>query len=361
MLRNISPWGKPVAACVLLLAALLLPARWGGAEEDSAAQAVPEQAQADGPWIESYMNDAEVEALYGSAADEITQAQAGALLLELTNQARAEAGLSQLGWRADAAQVGQAHSDEMVAQHYINHYDLAGRKCELRYNADGGTDQVSENTAYYEIHAEVYLTPQLVKRMHQHWLDSEGHRLNIMEAAHTHAGAGFTVAREDGLSYIVGTVEFLNDYGDYQRLPERARPGQALKLTGQLDDKRARLAFIGIGSEDLPTPRTVEYQMSHIGGYSPPLPVMFLLPAADALAQTPEAWRYVRPTVQFDQASGKFTADIILRANWPAAAYYMSAWAVPPGALKRNGTPDYSRAFCVMTQVVLVEQPSAFH
>ena len=313
------------------------------------------------PWIETYLDSAEVAEIYGTAEDEISQQAAAQLLLDLTNEARAQAGLSKLAWRTDAAQVAQEHSDEMTTKRYISHYDLRGRKCELRYNDAGYVDQISENTAYYEIHHEVCLTPQLVQRMHQHWLESDSHRLNIMEAAHTHLGAGFAVMRQDGVSYIAGTVEFVNEYGEYDHLPASARPGQTLRLSGKLSSLQARLAYIGIGSEDLPKQRTAVYQMQHIGGYSPPEPAMHLLPTIDALAQTPDEWRYVRPIVQYDANTGSFAVDILLRANWPAASYYVTAWAVPPEAVSRGGLPDYSQAFCTMAQVVLVKPAFTFN
>ncbi len=349
-----------IASGLMMVGAFLLAPRLGQVAETAQPPSSDKHSE-NQPWVEYYVDAAEVAAIYGTAAEEITPEAAAKLLLDLTNQARADAGLSQLSWRDDAAQVAQAHSAEMTARRYISHYDLQGRKCELRYNDAGFVDQISENTAYYEIHHEVYLTPQLVKRMHQHWLESTSHRLNIMEQAHTHLGAGFAVARQAGVAYIAGTVEFVNDFGEYGRLPAEARPGQTLRLEGVLDPECARLAFIGIGSEDLPTARTVEYQMAHIGGYSPPDPALRLLPVADALAHTPDAWRYVRPIVQWDSATGKFTADIVLRANWPAAAYYVTVWAVPPGASTQEGTPDYAEAFSTMVQVVRVKLGSTFN
>ena len=355
----LSGWTKLFAACVLVLAILFYYCV-NAEEQVVPPQQAAEPAREGAPWIETYVDHAEVEAIYGGEGDEITPQAARDLLLELTNESRADEGLSKLAWDEDLEKLAAEHANDMTTQRYINHHDLEGRKCELRYNIMSGTDQVSENIAYYEIHDAIYLTEKLVRRMHQHWLDSESHRLNIMEQAHTHLGAEFSVVRGDGVSYVAGAVEFKNDYGDYVRLPLNARPGEILELTGQLDTSRARLAYIGIGSEDLPMPRTVEYQMTHIGGYTVPIPAMHLLPVGDALADTPEEWRYVRPIVQYDATSGSFSGDLIIRSNWPAAAYYVTVWAVPPDALTPDGRPDYSQAFCAMTQIVLVKPGVTF-
>lgn len=315
-----------------------------------AAQASAEE----GPWIESYVGAGEVERIYGSADDEIDAATANQLLLGLTNEARQENGVLELEWHPLAGVLAQQHADEMATERYVNHYDLAGRKCELRFNALGQVDHVSENIAYYQINHAIYLTPQLVRRMHQHWLDSPSHRANMLAAHHTHFGCGLRVVSDGDTSYIAGAAEFVADYGDYGRLPQRASPGASFELEGQLDPARTRLAYISIGSEDLPRRRSVEYQLKHIGGYSPPEPAMRLVPAVDALAQLPEGWRHVSPAVQYNPRAGDFSVEIELQQHWPAASYYITVYAVRPEDVRADGTPDYAHVFPVMVQVVQV-------
>jgi uncharacterized protein YkwD len=355
-----------VAAC--LAASLVLLAAVAADVTGTGVQAEP-PASAGEPWQESYIGERQVQEAYGAAADEIDAAQAGKLLLELVNGARREKGVGALVWDELAATTAQQHAAEMAQQHYVNHYSLAGLKCEARYNALGGTDEIAENIAYYEINYQVYVTPQLVRRMHQHWMESASHSANALDAAHTQLGCAFVVVRDGGRSYVAGVVEFINHYGDYARLPQESQPGQALHLAGTLDPQRARLLYVGLGSEDLPFERTVAYQMSHIGGYSPPEVTLALLPAGQAFGQsgatasgpgpaTPEVL-YHRYNVEYDEASGRFSVDIKLEGQWPRAAYYVTLWATTAqpagGEGQRRVESASSGAFCTMCQVVLVQ------
>jgi uncharacterized protein YkwD len=128
---------------------------------------------------------------YGDPAQAISSREAGALLLELVNAERAKHGLSQLQLSASASKLARQHADDMAAHGYVGHYDLQGRKCELRYNLLGETDHVAENIAYREVGARVRLTPELVRSIFGDWMGSKSHRWNIQHPAHTHMGYGF--------------------------------------------------------------------------------------------------------------------------------------------------------------------------
>lgn len=319
--------------------------------------AVPPGTAAE-PWVETVIDDAAVSELYGTAADAIEPAEARALLLELTNESRRQAGLAELAPLAGADQLGQDHAEEMAQHHYSNHYNLAGHKCELRFNLAGGTDHVQENTVYYETVPAVQLTPQLVRRMHEHWLLSDSHRANILDPAHTHLGSGFAVAHDDGRSYAAAVAEFVNDYGDYQPLPLRASRGETVELRGRIDPQHATLRYLGIGVDYLPFARDTEYQREHTGGYRTPRVVLALLPRRYLGTYVPDA-DYRRYVVDYDRSSGEFSLAFTIEPNWPAAAYHVTAWITPDA---RQSGLDADRAagpldgvWCAMTQVVLVE------
>ncbi|MBN2081483.1 CAP domain-containing protein [bacterium] len=299
-----------------------------------------------GPWVESYVSEEEVYAVYGSPADEISIEAAGQLLLDLTNATRRENGLQELQWLEPAAAVAQNQANEMANQHYVNHYNLAGRKCELRFNLVGGMDQISENIAYYEILHQIHLTPQLVRRMHQHWLESDSHRTNMLNAHHTHFGAGFAVFNAADRTYTAGAAEFVADYGDYERLPEQLTSGAQVTFHGQLDPS-LRFMYIGLGAEDLPFARDVEYQMTHIGGYSPPAVALALLPVRDSWSDFAEI-PYRRYTVDYNRFTGEFTVPLEIEAHWPPATYYVTVWALDESQVEGG-------SFCTMSQVILVE------
>jgi uncharacterized protein YkwD len=305
------------------------------------------QAQAPNkPWQESYTSAQEVEQVYGGAKDVISLDAARQLMLQLVNDERAKRKFSQLKPLAQADTLAQQHAGEMAQQHYASHYSLSGLKCEGRWNAMGQTDQVAENMAYYEIDHHIYLTPQLVRRMHQHWMDSESHRVNLLDPHHTHMGCGFGLAYANGRSYVTGVEEFIADYGVCDRLPRQAAPGDTISVHGTLDPQHAVLRFIGLGSEDLPFTRTVEYQMSHIGGYSPPDVALALVPTQYRGRWSPRV-DVSRYEVKYDGWSGEYSVSFDIKPQWPPGAYYISAWASEPG--------NSDAVFCVMTQVLLVK------
>jgi len=311
-----------------------------------AAYILPTSAVAEELWRESYLTPAEAEEVYGTTADAITVEEAQALLLKLVNQARLEAGVPPLAPHPLASVLAQTHADSMATERYVSHFDLAGRKCELRWNSLGQTDHIAENVAYYEINHPVSLTPRFVARIHEHWLLSDDHRENELNPMHTHLGCGFAVVAAGQLTQAAVVAEFAVDYGDYDRLPPAAKPGQTLILQGWLDPQRAQLAYIGLGSEDLPFARDVEYQMSHIGGYSPPEVALAFLPTRYPL-WTPDV-RYRRRIVATDPQTGEFELAITMEPHWPDAAYYFTVWAL------NTDQPD--EPFCTMTQVVLLDQ-----
>lgn len=310
------------------------------------------------PWVETIIDESAVPELYGTAADVIELADARALLLKLTNESRRQAGVGELAAQDTANQVAQDHAAEMAQYRYSNHYNLAGRKCELRFNMAGGTDQVKENTIYYETVPAVLLTSQLVRRMHEHWLQSDSHRANILDPAHTHLGSGFALEHEDGRTFAAGVTEFVNDYGDYRRLPATAGRGENVTVVGWIDPERAVLRFIGVGVDYLPEPRDVEYQRQHTGGYRSPRVVLALLPHRYLGTYVPEA-EYRRYTVDYDAGSGEFSATLRFERNWPVAAYYITAWVSlrdhPPESGWDPLAGSGEQVFCAMTQVVLVE------
>jgi uncharacterized protein YkwD len=302
-------------------------------------------ALAEGPWKESYADRAEVEAIYGTAKDELTPQQAAELLMAYTNDARQDAGLSVVVWSPVAAKLAGEHARDMTANRYVSHYDLEGRKCEQRFNALGQTDNVAENLSFYEIGYSIKLTPQLVQRLHSHWMQSDSHRDNILNPAHTHFGCAFALNASKRVTYVSAVEEFASDYGSMEKLPAEVQPGDVLRIEGNVDPARARLMFIGLGSEDLPFKRTPEYQLAHIGGYSPPEPALQLLPRQYEGRIRAEL-RHARYEVDLDPVTGRFSVELKVEDHWPKAAYYISVWAED---IRREGDP-----FCAMTQVVLV-------
>lgn len=104
-------------------------------------------------------------------------------VLALTNAARAAAGLRPLAGDARLAAAAQAHSADMAERAFYAHTSPEGRAPWDRAAAAGsGHRSIGENIACGQ------RTPREVV---QGWMDSPGHRANILGEDFTHLGAGF--------------------------------------------------------------------------------------------------------------------------------------------------------------------------
>lgn len=103
--------------------------------------------------------------------------------VRLANGARADAGCSGMLVLHDAvARVAQAHSDDMRRRDYFDHVDPSGRTPMQRVQAAGiVVSAVAENIALGQP------TGQAVFRS---WMDSAGHRRNMLNCEYTHHGVG---------------------------------------------------------------------------------------------------------------------------------------------------------------------------
>ncbi|GGX59740.1 CAP domain-containing protein [Streptomyces fructofermentans] len=104
-------------------------------------------------------------------------------VLSLTNAERASAGLPPLAPDPLLARAAQAHSDDMVARSFYSHTSPEGSEPWHRAAAAGSARRtIGENIACGQ------RSPAEVVRG---WMDSPGHRANILKPAFTHLGVGF--------------------------------------------------------------------------------------------------------------------------------------------------------------------------
>lgn len=103
-------------------------------------------------------------------------------VLDLTNQERTSRGLNALTWHDGAAQVAFDHSIYQRALGCIDHTGSGGTSPGDRLdNAQIGWTRAAENVAVG------YTTPQLLVEA---WMNSSGHRANILNPDLTHLGVG---------------------------------------------------------------------------------------------------------------------------------------------------------------------------
>ncbi len=107
------------------------------------------------------------------------------------NRVRVRHGLRALAPDPVLIRVARAHSEDMVRRHYFDHEDPDGHRVGDRVTAAGiAWSKVSENLA---MNAGM---DDPVARAVEGWMDSPGHRANILDPAVTHTGVG--VAEKDG-------------------------------------------------------------------------------------------------------------------------------------------------------------------
>jgi uncharacterized protein YkwD len=100
----------------------------------------------------------------------------------LTNAARANAGCDTLKWHAVAASVARAHSSDMRERRFFSHTNPDGKSPFDRLEAAGVDFRAAaENILHGEASAS---------RALDLWLNSAGHRANLLECSYTHHGVG---------------------------------------------------------------------------------------------------------------------------------------------------------------------------
>lgn len=104
-----------------------------------------------------------------------------AAVVELTNAERAKAGCQPLTVDERLTAAARLHSQDMVAQGYFDHTSLDGRSPWDRAKAQGYPNPSGENIAAGQPDAEAVV---------QAWMDSPGHRENILNCDFREIGVG---------------------------------------------------------------------------------------------------------------------------------------------------------------------------
>ena len=100
----------------------------------------------------------------------------------MTNTVRANAGCGELEWHAAAAAVAKAHSRDMGQRSFFSHT-----------NPDGKSpfDRLADAGLTYRSAAENILTGErTASGALQLWMNSPGHRANLLDCSFTHHGVG---------------------------------------------------------------------------------------------------------------------------------------------------------------------------
>ncbi|MEZ0369407.1 MAG: CAP domain-containing protein [Candidatus Sericytochromatia bacterium] len=125
-------------------------------------------------------------------------------IVTYTNQAREQEKLQVLARDSRLAAVARAHSLNMAENAFFSHVDPAGRAHQQRLDQryPGLVRGSGENIARYPV--VVGSDQDLARRLVDGWLNSPGHRANILRPSFTAMGAGIA---QDGI-YVLATQVF---------------------------------------------------------------------------------------------------------------------------------------------------------
>lgn len=141
------------------------------------------------------------------------------LIHQYTNDRRTERGLPELNFDKDLRDIARYHSRDMGANNYYGHTSPDGegfsdRYEKFRYNcrvsAEGGYLTGAENIAYRQREGVTFNgNESLVANLFvEGWMNSEGHRENILTENWQNHGAGIHVVEEGDTKTIYATQNF---------------------------------------------------------------------------------------------------------------------------------------------------------
>lgn len=132
-----------------------------------------------------------------------TSEQLRARSLTLVNEARQAEGLPPLKLGREANAAAQAHAGDMRKRRYYSHVSPEGDTVKDRYLRAGGnrSQLAAENIARCP---ECTSSPglNLVQQLHQGWMDSPGHRRNILMPGLTTFGFAIVTDRQFGMHVV---------------------------------------------------------------------------------------------------------------------------------------------------------------
>lgn len=121
-----------------------------------------------------------------------------------TNQERERAGLPALAYDADLAAIALKHSDDMARNDYFSHTAQDGCDMTCRFEQAEYTAQSWGENLAWRSSSQLPEVSALAAYFVREWMNSSGHRRNILSSNYTHEGVG--VVRVGDKVYV--TVNF---------------------------------------------------------------------------------------------------------------------------------------------------------
>lgn len=114
-------------------------------------------------------------------------------ILRLINRERAKEGLGTVAVDANLSAIARAHSKDMLSKSYFSHTNTAGCGSSCRITAAGyAWRAVGENI--YTMSGFDLSAKETARKMVDAWMDSPGHRANVLNGTFTNQGIGLAVS-----------------------------------------------------------------------------------------------------------------------------------------------------------------------
>lgn len=258
----------------------------------------------------------------------LTQREAERYALELVNKDRRAFGLPPVVWDETAAVAGRKHARDMAKNGYTAHWGTAGDVPEERYTEAGGADFVMENAGCYgdskprALDDAPRIDPHGVERIEQAFMNEtpphDGHRKNILAKWHTSVGVGIAQAKDVDVPCVA--QEFVDDWGDYEPLPKKAKVGAKVHVAGLVHGAPV-VAGVAVARIDKDAKRSPE-DLNTTHSYAIPQPYVSYFPHG-----------FVTPIeVAVDPSKKRFSIDVPLSDGGKPGVYEVSVWGIYPGS-----------------------------
>lgn len=130
-----------------------------------------------------------------------------------TNRQRQRYGRIQFQHHENLEYCAQSHSNDMVRLDFFSHDSPISGKREMSDRmAQVGFDNLwmAENISYHDVSNRTY--SDLAKSIVDSWMNSQGHRDNILNSRYTYLGVGAASFDNSGSMYIKSTQNFVEAY-----------------------------------------------------------------------------------------------------------------------------------------------------
>ena len=154
-------------------------------------------------------------------------------MLELINGDRQANGLDLVTLGDNPA--AQEHAEEMSANGYLSHWGMDGMKPYMRYTLAGGVNYEGENasgvitSSWLDVLARAVFPEEQLQETQQGFMESPGHRRNIVDPLHKKVNLGIACNR----TTCAVVQQFAGEYVKFSEKP--AIVDGVLVMAGQLD------------------------------------------------------------------------------------------------------------------------------